>query len=340
MMMSTSQLLRALTHTSLFSFDHQTDIKPLGVLHLADFSILASGPDLSKKSKFAFRLSSSESVPNEHRHHLFLAETPQAFERWLEAIQGHISHALTHLESLDLGILDHGYQSSKERYGQHGPFGSTEPEQSTIDKVLDRLQLEDPTLSYMNDLSTLIMPAHDNASSSQCPTQKPLGKSRLDPDDDFHDWSSSTKTITTTLSSTLYNSNSSNNTNTDADHVHYRQQHPSNTGTTKSIVIRGGVGHVPNNNSTSGSYGQSTASSFTEAHSNYSSSTEISFGGHSGGSGSKNNNNRGSFHTLDLQGRSGVQSRGYHSASSSIAGYSPQYPSRSHGLPFAVETGK
>lgn len=317
----------------------------MGVLHLADFSILASGPELSKKSKFAFRLSSPEPIPNEDRHHLFAAETPQAFELWLEAIQGHINHALARLESLGpLDTLEHRHGSLGTTSSFHG-YSSSQPveaEQSVIDRVLNRLQLEDPTLSDINDPSTLIMPAQDHTTFIQHPLQKSFGKPRPDLDDDLDGWSHSTRT--TMSSSALY----SNNSTAGPDNYHYPQQQSPKMNSVKSnmdplttqrgpIVIRGGVHHsIPNNNSTpGGSYSQSTTSSFTEPHSNYSSSTEISFSGHNS-SGSKNNN-RGSFHT-DYQGRSGVQNRS-HSASSSMAGYSPQQPFRSHGPPFTIETG-
>jgi len=321
----------------------------MGVLHLADFSILTSGQELSKKSKFAFRLSSPEPIPNEDKHHLFVAETPQAFELWLEAIQGHINHAMARLESL--GPLD----TLDNRNGRFGSvfqgYNSVQPvefEQSVIDKVLNRLQLEDPTLSDLNDPSTLIMPAQDHSTFIQHPLQKPLGKQRPDLDDDFDGWS---PLMRTTISSpTSGSNNSSSNSTASPDHLHYSQQQSSNTGLAKSnvdplttqrgpIVIRGGVHHsVPNHNSTpSGSYSQSATSSFTEPHSNYSSSTEISLNGQ-GASGGKTS--RGSFHTLEYQGRSGIQGRGSHSASSSVAGYSPQHPFRSHGPPFAMETSR
>ncbi|KAK3820005.1 MAG: hypothetical protein J3Q66DRAFT_165459 [Benniella sp.] len=331
----------------LYYYRSNTDTKPMGVLHLADFSILTSGQELSKKSKFAFRLSSPEPIPNEDRHHLFVAETPQAFELWLEAVQGHINHAMARLESLGpLDTLDNRNGIFGSAFQGYNSVQPVESEQSVIDKVLNRLQLDDPTLSDINDPSTLIMPAQDHTTFIQHQLPKPPGKQRPDLDDDFDGWSLSTRT--TTSSPTSGSNNSSSNSTASPDHLHYSQQQSSNTGLAKSsvdplntqrgpIVIRGGVHHsVPNNNSTpSGSYSQSTTSSFTEPHSNYSSSTEISFNGQ-GASGGKTN--RGSFHTLEYQGRSGIQSRGSHSASSSVAGYSPQHPFRSHGPPFAIET--
>ncbi|KAI8350832.1 hypothetical protein B0O80DRAFT_428375 [Mortierella sp. GBAus27b] len=320
----------------LFYYRSKTDSKPLGVLHLADFSILTSGPDLSRKSKFTFRLSSSEPIPNEHQHHLFIAETPQAFELWLEATQSHINHALARLESLGpLDTPDHHRQGSRDKYDPYGPFNHssssfhnqpTPPEQSTIDRVLDRLQLDDPTLSDMNDPSALIIPAHDHGSMLQR-TQRHYGRSRPDLDDSINGWSPSIRTTTTTLSSSLYTGSPS-------------MDHQGAQGS--PIVIRSGIRYGLPGNSASGSFSPSTASSFTEPYSNYSSSTEISSSGNSGNSGnsgSKNNvHSRGSFHTLDLQAKPGLHSRGSHSASSSVAGYSPQYAVRTNGPPFAIET--
>ncbi|KAF9954878.1 hypothetical protein BGZ72_004192 [Mortierella alpina] len=128
-----------------------TDSKPLGVLHLAEYSVLTSGPEVSRKSKLAFRLSSPEPIPHQHQHHLFYTETPQSLQKWLAALQFHIAHAVAAVFSLPSPSAGLGLQTrdqgQRRRMGAGAPVG----EQSIIDKVLDRLHLEDPTLTNAND---------------------------------------------------------------------------------------------------------------------------------------------------------------------------------------------
>ncbi|KAI1313420.1 hypothetical protein EDD11_002628 [Mortierella claussenii] len=138
----------------LFFYRSNTDTKPLGVLHLAEYSILASGPDISRKSKLAFRLSTSEPIPHQHQHHLFVTETAQSLQNWTYALQVHINHAAAAWASMAAASAGLGLQVTMERassksdrrgYGRGGLTGpQMTPEQSIIDKVLDRLQLEEP----------------------------------------------------------------------------------------------------------------------------------------------------------------------------------------------------
>ncbi|KAF9272875.1 hypothetical protein BGZ68_002015, partial [Mortierella alpina] len=164
----------------LFYYRSDTDTKPLGVLPLADYPVLNSGPDVSRKSKLAFRLSASEAVPRENQNHIFRTDTPQALDLWLEALQSHIDHALHTLDGLgpmDLaangnGAGPPGYSNTLASFGYNSDYtGAESGGQSIIDKVLDRLHLEDPTLSDMNDPSTLIMPAQEIPSFPPTQTQ-------------------------------------------------------------------------------------------------------------------------------------------------------------------------
>lgn len=150
------------------------------MLHLADFSILATGADLSRKSKHAFRLSAAESIPHESRHHIFHTETASSLDAWVEAIQTHLDHAQSTLTLPTLGPLDIGlggpqYSQRSGDNGHHLYAQRPTGDQSIIDKVLDRLQHLgdeheiDPTLSDMNDPSTLIMPAQEHPSHTLYP---------------------------------------------------------------------------------------------------------------------------------------------------------------------------
>ncbi|KAF9185546.1 Rho GTPase-activating protein 25, partial [Haplosporangium sp. Z 767] len=142
----------------LFYYRSNTDSKPVGVLHLAEYSLLSSGPELSRKSKLAFRLSSPEAIPHQHQHHLFFAETTQSLQKWLYALQAHIDHAAalpSSISSVTAGLAPHPRDWSNEHAGA-GEGG----EQSIIDKVLDRLHFEDPTPADMNDPASLALPLH------------------------------------------------------------------------------------------------------------------------------------------------------------------------------------
>ncbi|KAF9935595.1 Pleckstrin y domain-containing A member 7 [Mortierella alpina] len=309
----------------LFYYRSDTDTKPLGVLPLADYPVLNSGPDVSRKSKLAFRLSTSEAIPREHQHHIFRAETPQALDLWLEALQGHISHAKGNLDGLgplDLAPNDNGaglqwYANSPGRFGfNKDNSGEESGEQSIIDKVLDRLHLEDPTLSDMNDPSTLIMPAQEIPSfpQNQTPTSHSSFRTlQICPEDENLDgWLPSPA-----ASSNLYGG----------------------TGT-PIIGIRG---------ARPGSFAQghtsSASSSLTAPSASYSSYPDVELAGSMSGT----NRNRVSGQALDAQGRTILQqgsrgSHGFHSASSSLSGYqqlqsqSPKHsPQRPNGLQLSFD---
>lgn len=189
------------------------ETKPIGILNLADYALLTSGPDLSRRSKLAFRLSLTaspletrhENVPTRtassstpapptrssgglttsgsqemSQHHLFHAETQEALDLWVDLIQTCIELARERQEdaikkigsnsracSLDqASCLTYGYRSQFNPDQRGGGAQTAQQEGRTIiDKVLDRLLLEDPTLSDMNDPSTLIMPTQEQPSS-------------------------------------------------------------------------------------------------------------------------------------------------------------------------------
>ncbi|KAF9357424.1 hypothetical protein BGX26_003758 [Mortierella sp. AD094] len=316
------------------------DTKPIGILHLADYSVLSYGPDVSRKSKFSFRLSSSENVD-----HLFHAETPQALDLWIDAIQAHINHALSNLDVL--GPLD--LDPSRERPGfnrasslANDPY-QPKGEQSIIDKVLDRLQLEDPTLSDMNDPSTLIMPAQEHP-SYQHPTQKSFRELQLSLDDNLDGWSPPPSSVLYSSS----NASASANTSMSIDVHHISKSSIDASSSQRSPIVIRRANHGTFNSSES--FSQSSSSSFTDPYSNYSSYSEVSVGGNSG-----NKNMRGSMQILDYQGRPSLQqgrgNHGLHSTSSSLSGtqhlnhYYPQLSSpslhspRAKGQASSIESG-
>lgn len=101
---------------------------------MVHYSVIASGPDISRKSKHAFRLSTPEPIPHQHQHHLFFTESALSLQKWTHAVQAHIDYAMF-ATSKELAL-----QSLRDEHGQI-------EEQSVIDKVLERLQLEDPMTS-------------------------------------------------------------------------------------------------------------------------------------------------------------------------------------------------
>ncbi|KAF9380617.1 Pleckstrin y domain-containing A member 4 [Podila verticillata] len=266
----------------LYYYSSNTDTKPLGELHLADFSILTTGTDLSRKSKHAFRVSAAESIPHESRHHLFHTETASSLDVWVEAIQTHIDHAQSTLTMPTLGPLDIGLggpQYSQSRGGNdYHPYPQQHPtgDQSIIDKVLDRLQLLgdahneiDPTLSDMNDPSALIMPAQEHPSHTLYPfTRSHQG---ICVDDSLDGWPVSPS----------YPSKTSHAIKSSLDSV--REHIPTSTArsptgirtppppSTLSIPSRPRIKHTET---------YSNSSSYTDVtHSNYSSYSDASYGG-------------------------------------------------------------
>ncbi|KAG0081524.1 hypothetical protein BGZ90_007615 [Linnemannia elongata] len=121
------------------------------MLHLSEYSILAAGPEISRKSKLAFRLSSPEPIAHQHQHHVFFTESAQSLHNWLYSLQLHINHATATWSSkasttsaAGLGLQQTGGAASgglSRRMDQSGVV----PGQSIIDKVLDRLHLDDPS---------------------------------------------------------------------------------------------------------------------------------------------------------------------------------------------------
>lgn len=121
------------------------------MLHLSEYSILAAGPEISRKSKLAFRLSSPEPIPHQQQHHVFFTESAQSLHNWLYSLQLHINHATATWSSkiatssaAGLGLQQTGGAASdglSRRIDQSGMV----PGQSIIDKVLDRLHLDGPS---------------------------------------------------------------------------------------------------------------------------------------------------------------------------------------------------
>ncbi|KAF8954525.1 hypothetical protein BGZ46_002887 [Entomortierella lignicola] len=296
----------------LYYYRSDTETKPLGILHLDNYSNLTYGPDLARKSKFAFRLSSPE-----NSDHLFHAETPQAFDLWLDALQGHIRHALSRRDVL--GPLDIDQQHEQPGNPFTNDLYKSTGEQSIIDKVLDRLHLEDPT-----DL------------------QPSLG-------DDLDGWSPPPSSALYSSSNTSASANTS--MSMDAHHVSRSNTETSSTSSQRSPI---GIQRNTNYGMSFGSenHSQSSASSFTDPYSNYSSFSEVSFGGNSG-----NRSARASMQILDSQGRPSLQqgrgtTHAFHSSPSPLSGvqhlnhyhtqFSPTpslYPYRVKGQTLSLETG-
>ncbi|KAF9196625.1 hypothetical protein BGZ49_002732 [Haplosporangium sp. Z 27] len=322
----------------LYYYRSDTETKPLGILHLDNYSNLTYGPDLARKSKFAFRLSSPE-----NSDHLFHAETPQAFDLWLDALQGHIRHALSRRDVLSPLDVDQQHEQPGNPF-TNDLYKST-GEQSIIDKVLDRLHLEDPTLSDMNDPSTLIMPAQEHHHSFQ----KSFRDLQLSLGDDLDGWSPPPSSALYSSSNTSASANTS--MSMDAHHVSRSNTETSSTSSQRSPI---GIQRTTNYGMSFGSenHSQSSASSFTDPYSNYSSFSEVSFGGNSG-----NRSARASMQILDSQGRPSLQqgrgtTHALHSSPSPLSGvqhlnhyhtqFSPTpslYPYRVKGQTLSLETG-
>ncbi|KAG0241723.1 hypothetical protein BGX31_000932 [Mortierella sp. GBA43] len=132
-----------------------TDTKPLGVLHLVDYSILTSGPDVSRKSKHAFRLSAPEPIPHQNQHHLFFTESALSLHKWTHALQAHIDHAMASWASMAAASDELRLQLIREEYSKSGG-------KSVIDKVLERLQLEESNASNSSDNHTHHQQQHDS----------------------------------------------------------------------------------------------------------------------------------------------------------------------------------
>ncbi|KAF9197048.1 hypothetical protein BGZ49_002632, partial [Haplosporangium sp. Z 27] len=133
-----------------------TDTKPLGVLHLSDYSILSSGSEITRKSKYAFKLSSPESVPHQHQSHVFYADNAQSLENWTHSLQIHINQAMAALISMAEASerLDQQIREAEKFRASQLRIGSNGAELSIIDRVLDRLQLEESTLEKVDTTSS------------------------------------------------------------------------------------------------------------------------------------------------------------------------------------------
>lgn len=121
------------------------------MLHLSEYSILAAGPEISRKSKLAFRLSSPEPIPHQHQHHVFFTESAQSLQNWVYSLQLHINHATTLRSSKAASSTAARLGSQQTRGAGNSDLSQSihecdvVPGQSIIDKVLDRLHLDDPS---------------------------------------------------------------------------------------------------------------------------------------------------------------------------------------------------
>ncbi|KAF9088706.1 hypothetical protein BGX29_000147 [Mortierella sp. GBA35] len=117
------------------------------MLHLSEYSILAAGPEVSRKSKLAFRLSSPEPIPHQQQHHVFFTESAQSLRNWLHSLQVHINHAAANWSSSSKAgpLTAAGLGLQQQRMVDQRNEGKVVPGQSIIDRVLDRLHLDDPS---------------------------------------------------------------------------------------------------------------------------------------------------------------------------------------------------
>ncbi|KAF9981304.1 hypothetical protein BGZ65_004101, partial [Modicella reniformis] len=129
----------------LIYYRSNTDTRPLGVLHLAAYSVLSYGPEISRKSKLAFRLSAPEPIPLQHQHHLFFTESAQSLQIWTDALQAHIDRAVATWTSMTAVSEKVRLQVMRTQLSGAQGLNGCSGGQSIIDKVLDRLQLEDST---------------------------------------------------------------------------------------------------------------------------------------------------------------------------------------------------
>ncbi|KAF9216923.1 hypothetical protein BGZ59_007314, partial [Podila verticillata] len=182
----------------LIFYRSTTDTKPIGALHLAEYHILASGPDISRKSKLAFRLSSEEPIPHQHQHHVFYTESPQALQVWLQALQAHISHArAVWLSMATSSSTGHTTEQKPQFYGADGTEG-----QSIIDKVLDRLHIDEAPTDSPDPRR---LPGSSPATSSYIPYIPPnFPQSHENNNDTWSSTSSMPNTSTNTSSNLEY----------------------------------------------------------------------------------------------------------------------------------------
>ncbi|KAG0074490.1 hypothetical protein BGZ92_003354 [Podila epicladia] len=273
----------------LFFFRSNTDTKPIGALHLAEYHVLASGPDISRKSKLAFRLSSEDPIPHQHQHHVFYTESPQALQVWLQSLQAHISHARSVWLSLatpSSGLGLHTTEQKPQFYGADGTEG-----QSIIDKVLDRLHIDEPPTDSLDQRR---LPGTSPATSSYLPYIPPNFPQSHENNND-------------TWSSTSSMPNTSTNTSSNLEYIFALNQQQLAKASMDSFREHDASPDYSNhvaNGAPLGSYAEQTTVS-------------------SNMSDTSNDMNRSSLHSLEYQGRASMQqSRGPHL----IPGNYPHHP--------------
>ncbi|KAF9425968.1 hypothetical protein BGZ76_002992 [Entomortierella beljakovae] len=121
-----------------------TDTKPLGVLDLSEYSVLTSGIDITRKSKYAFKLASPRPISNQSQSHVFFLDSEKALENWTFYIQIHINQAITSLLAMAEASARLDFQLREAELNRQKYGLVADGELSIIDKVLDRLYVDDP----------------------------------------------------------------------------------------------------------------------------------------------------------------------------------------------------
>lgn len=279
----------------------------MGVLHLAEYSILASGPEVSRKSKFAFRLSSPEPIPHQHQHHLFYTESAQSLHNWVYALEVHISHAIAAWASTISSTAGLGLQPTDQRSGVG---------QSIIDRVLDRLHLDESTDSNSSSVATS-SPRQQSSRMNPSGAGAQSGVNGIPPYFSSN-FPQSHEDNNDTWSSTSSIPNTSTNTSTNLEYIFaLNQQH----GVKSSMDSMRDLNHPAE---TTAQYGYQTGSGFIDNQANMS------------------DTNRSSLQSLDYQRRTSLQqprgitagAHGLHTGSSSLNSFlhqqqyqQPQSPS-------------
>ncbi|KAG0293893.1 hypothetical protein BGZ96_002116 [Linnemannia gamsii] len=292
----------------LFFYRSNTDTKPVGMLHLSEYSILAAGPEISRKSKLAFRLSSPEPIPHQQQHHVFFTESAQTLHNWLYSLQLHINHATTSWSSkassstaAGLGLQQPGGAGGID-LSRKMDEGGVVPGQSIIDKVLDRLHLDDPSTGgagpapagNMSELTTTSTTTTEQPRVPYIPPNFP--QSHEDNNDTWSSTSSMPNTSTNTSTNLEYifalnQQNQAAKSSMDSTRGGDRSEQQQQAYTQGSPTVSSGANHQPANSTSILNPTSSTGyagSTFTDQSSVTSEA------------------NRFSMHSVDYQGRSSL----------------------------------
>ncbi|KAF9920678.1 hypothetical protein FBU30_009467 [Linnemannia zychae] len=240
----------------VYFYRSNTDTKPLGMLHLSEYNILSAGPEVSRKSKLAFRLSSPEPIPHQQQHHLFFTESAQALQNWLYSLQHHINHTTAIWSSktatstaAGLGLYQAVGGSSNSELSKRMDEGGIAPGQSIIDKVLNRLCLEDSATSgtgLITDASPSTTTTSDQPRQPYIPPNFP--KSHEDNNDTWSSASSMPFTSTNTSANLeyIFTLNQQNQAaRSSMDSLHDSRNGNSDQGVNTSPATSGVIHHQP-----------------------------------------------------------------------------------------------